>query len=508
MPDDQERIDRLNRAIERLVSGQPVPVLKEGDLDELLRLAHQLRAGLPHDSPDPAFIDELHTDLFNPHPRLVQLPPRPKPRKYPLGAFAGVLGVVLIATVSVGVLAINGSAGSRNLLRNELPLWSATPTANLTAQFAAISSTTPTATEDQVAVVPVDSVEPSPTEAPLPEPTSQPEQPDTSTSTESNSPTTPDPSATAAATSAPESTPTAADEQPAAQLLAMDLPPVDDAHVERGPLETVEAAGTPVPDDVRFELATELPELASTAGLYHLSTPHLDPQWLLERIAQSLGIQGEIASDTDAADGRETFQLSDGSSVVFSWTPRSGAFSCSLPSPEGVGEGVSDVVAEALGWLRKVGFPIDPETDRPIVTQIEPDEWRVEVPLSDLDLPNPAVGHPLNVSLTLNTQGQVLHASGYWVKVTQSMDVALMSAEQAWQALQDGSGYWPSGPLPDVPGVFEVESFGVSYVLTLDEQGELVLQPVVTAGGAFHGDDGSLIPDLKVLIQAATQPAT
>ena len=504
MPDDQERIDRLNRAIERLVSGQPVPVLKEGDLDELLRLAHQLRVGLPHDTPDPTFIDELRTDLFNPHPRLVQLPPRPKPRKYPLGAFAGVLGVVLIATVSVGVLAINGGASSRNLLRNDLPLWSATPTANLTAQFAAISSTTPTATEEQVAVVPVDSVEPSPTEAPLPEPTSQPDPPDTPTSAESDPPAAPDPSATA--TSTPESTPTSAEEQATTQLLAMDLPPVDDAHVERGPLETVEAVGTPVPDDVRFELATELPKLAATAGLYHLSTPHVDPQWLLERIAQSLGIQGEIASDADAADGRETYQLSEGSTVVFSWTPRSGAFSCSLPTPEDVGEGVSDIVDHALTWLRNLGYPIDPEAAQPVVTQIEPDAWRVEVPLSDL--PNPAVGHPLNVSLTLNTQGQVLQASGYWVKVSQSMDVALMSAEQAWQALQDGSGYWPSGPLPDVPGVFSVESFGVSYVLTLDEQGELVLQPVVTAGGAFHGDDGSLIPGLKVLIQAATQPAT
>jgi hypothetical protein len=56
MPDDQERIDRLNRAIERLVAGQPVPVLKENELDELLRLADQLRRGLPRDTPDPGFI--------------------------------------------------------------------------------------------------------------------------------------------------------------------------------------------------------------------------------------------------------------------------------------------------------------------------------------------------------------------------------------------------------------------------------------------------------------------
>jgi hypothetical protein len=280
----------------------------------------------------------------------------------------------------------------------------------------------------------------------------------------------------------------------------MDLPPVDDAHVERGPLETVEAGGTPVPDDVRFELATELPDLASTASLYHLSTPHVDPQWLLERIAQSLGIQGEIVSDADAANSRETYQLSDGSAVIFSWTPQSGAFSCSLPTPDSAGESVNDIVEHALGWLRNLGYPIDLESTQPVVTKIEPNEWRVEVPLSDL--PNPAVGHPLNVSLTLNTQGQVLQASGYWVKVTQSMDVPLMSAEEAWQALQGGRGYWPSGPLPDDPGELSVESFGVSYVLTLDDQGELVLQPVVTAGGTFHGDDGSVISDLKVLIQA------
>lgn len=504
MPDDQDRIDRLNRAIERLVAGQPVPVHKEGDLDELLRLADQLRRGLPRDTPDPAFITDVRDELLNPHPRLVRMPPRPRPRKYPVGVFASVLGVVLIATVSVGVLAISGNAGRGNLLATDLPLLGGTATASLSAQFASIPP--PTATSGPDVAVADTSAPPTTTEEPAAPPTAttSPEQPATATSGAEPAAETPNPTATTVA--APESTPTTEESEPTTQLLGMELPPVDDAHVEEGPLATVEAGGDPVPDNVRFGLATALPELDESAAVYHLSTPHVDPQWLLERIAQSLGIQGEIVADTNEADGRETYRLSDGASVVFSWTPESGAFSCSLPTPQDAGESVIDIAEYALDWLRSLGYPLDPESTKPVVTEISPDSWRVEVPLSEL--PNPAVGHPLNVSLTLNAQGQVLNASGYWVKVTQTVDVPLMSAEDAWQALRAGHGYWPAGAQPTGPGEFVVESFGVSYILTLDDSGDLVLQPVVSAAGAFYADDGSTITDLTVLIQAAAQTAS
>lgn len=506
MPDDLERIDRLNRAIERLVVGQPVPVLKEDDLDELLRLAEQLRRDLPRATPDPTFIQELRDELFNPHPRLVRLPPRPRPRKYPVGAFASVLGVVLIATVSVGVLAITGNAGRPELLANDLALFGVTPTATLAAHFASVPETATTG----LGAVAVDTAPPAtPTEQPALSP-SAPAQPEpteeTTQATTQDAPPTEPPSPTATTGDEPRSTPTTEESEPTTQLMAMDLPPVDDAHVEQGPLATVEAGGAPVPDDVRFGLATALPELDESASVYHLSTPHVDPQWLLERIAQTLGIAGDIVTDADNGDGRETYQLSDGASVVFSWTPMSGAFSCSLPTPEEAGDSVNDIVAHALNWLSSLGYPLDPETTNPVVTEISPDAWRVEVPLSDL--PNPAVGHPLNVSLTLNRQGQVLYASGYWVKVSQTVDVPLMAAEEAWQALRDGHGYWPAGAQPTGPGEFVVESFGVSYILTLDDSGDLVLQPVVSAGGAFYGDDGTTINDLTVLIQAAAQTAS
>jgi hypothetical protein len=88
------------------------------------------------------------------------------------------------------------------------------------------------------------------------------------------------------------------------------------------------------------------------------------------------------------------------------------------------------------------------------------------------------------------------------------MDVPLMSAEEAWQALRAGHGYWPAGAQPTGPGEFVVKSFGVSYILTLDDSGELVLQPVVSAAGAFYADDGTTITDLSVLIQAAAQTAS
>jgi hypothetical protein len=505
MPDDQERIDRLNRALERLVAGQPVPVLKENELDELLRLADQLRRGLPRDTPDPGFIAELRDEILHPHPRLVRLPPRSRPRKYPVGVFASVLGVVLIATVSVGVLAISGKAGRGNLLATDLPLLGGTPTASLSAQFASMPP--PTATADTSAMAADTSAPATNTDAPTPPEASEPEPDVAATATSTDAPPAETPSPTATTAPAPsESTPTATESEPTTQLLGMELPPVDDAHVEQGPLATAEPGSAPVPDDVRFALATALPDLDESATVYHLSTPHVDPQWLLERIAQSLGIQGEIVSDTNTADGRETYELSDGASVVFSWTPESGAFACSLPVPPEAGEAVADIAAQALDWLRSLGYPLDPENTRPIVTEISPGSWRVEVPLSEL--PNPAVGHPLNVSLTLNSQGQVLNASGYWVKVSQIMDVPLMSAEEAWQALRAGHGYWPAGAQPTGPGEFVVESFGVSYILTLDDIGELVLQPVVSAAGAFYADDGSTIPDLTVLIQAAAQTAS
>jgi hypothetical protein len=460
MPDADERTRRLNRAIERLVAGQPAPVLDDAELDELARFGLFLHQSLPDDLVDPGFRDDLKRDLLTPWPRLVPFPVRPAPRRYPMPALVGVLALAVVATAVVGWMAVEQGGRYR------------TPSGDLASNDLGAAAVV---TMDQARVTPLLATAASPTATPSGiASVSQPG------GTNAEPVVTPDPDSPR-------------------QANVVDLPPLDDAHVELGALATMVPSGSPVGDEVRFVLEAELPELPHAAPLFRLSTPHVAPGALLKGIAQALGLDPAGVVEQDQA-GRTIYTLLAGTSVVFSWDPRSGAFSCRLPGSRNTDASVADITSEALAWLQNLGYPTDRSISEPVVHEQADGMWRVELPLGGV--PEPALGHPLGVTLLIDQQGRVVEAAGYWLKLTQAIDVPLMSAEEAWQALLDGRAYWPASLVPGRSGEFRIDGLAVSYILTAGGGGDLVFQPVVGATGTFYDDQGNAVQDSQVFIQA------
>lgn len=472
MPDDRGQTDKLHRKIDRIVAGQPSPVLDDDDGEELALLAGRLRNELPHDMPDPGFREELKKELTDPGPRLVRFRPSPTRRTYPIVMFAGALAAVVVMTVAVSMMVYRSQANTTGTADADEALAGAVPTVAGTAVVAMANSSS----REAAGSTPARAAPAVPTD-------------NTWTPTAVNA------------------TPTAESVAPMAEtgdgmqadLASAGLPPLDDSHVELGALATVTAQREPVPDNVAFSLATELPDLDDTAPVYHLSAPHVDPNVLLRGIAQTLEIDASVNEET--VQGRSVYTLKSESGVTFSWMPASGAFACDVPGSISVDE-QEDIAQEALEWLDNLGYPVDGQSLSPVVESSTSDgEWNVKIPLGDI--PDPAVGHPLSVSLIVNQDGRIIRATGYWLKLSRFRELQLMSAENAWQALLDGRGYWPAGAVPDTPGEFRVESFAIRYILTISEKQDVILQPVVSASGTFYDRHGNPAGETTVFVQAA-----
>lgn len=475
MPNDPcgrfERAEQLNRKIDRLVSGEPSPLL-DADTEELAEIARLLNERLPKDLPDPGFRAQLKQDLINPQPRLVKFPPRRRSRRYPVPVVASALALVMVATATVGWMVFSSTGTTVEDVASADP-----PSTTLTAagSSAGIALATHTAAERlrasaEVSVRPtttpedsgsLDVAEPTPSSAPLS-------------------------TATPVVAASPRITPTPTG-QPTRELTDAKLPPVDREHIELGALATAEPQTSSAFENVSFEIDGMLPRLDSQAPAYHFATPYVDPRVILRGIAEFLGIDEEPRIDDIG--GRQVYTLSSESSdVSFTWHPSSGAFNCFLQEGT-VPAGTEDLSQAAVDWLRDFGFPVNLERVKPVIQTMDDGTRIVHVPLGEL--PEPAVGHPLSVSLVMDEHGRITQVSGYWLQITRTVNVPLVSAEDVWRGLVAGHGYWPDRPAEDQPGRFVVDEFSVSYVLTLDdEQSRLVLQPVIKVNGVFHPATG------------------
>ena len=486
MPSDDldqtsSQADRLSRKIERLLSGQPSPV-HDGDTEELAELAQQLMQRLDKGIPDPDFRRNLKRDLIAPGPRPVQLPPRVGPRRYPVSAFVGALTVVLVASAVTGWIAFTGpdAAGDRSVQR--------------LAQFASASPTAASATGALVAA----SAGGTPEALPV------------STRTLSSAPEVGQTEALAGGVGAAT---TIDDVESAAQLpptqftAIVELPPVDASHVELGALATVASPSASPPTGVRFGESVDpaTVQLDATSDTYRFSTPFVDASLILRGVQEFLGIEAQV--EELSRSGKTVYALSSPDGLVnFTWSPESGAFSCTLPEPYSAGD-IEDLSNAALEWLEEFGFPMADSGAQPVLQTTDDGQTFIHVPLGGRHLPNPAVGHPMTITLVVDDRNRIVSLSGYWLEVTDQHPVQLVSAQQAWDTVRSGGGYWPDGVAPDRPGQFIAEQFDVSYMLTTSGQADdgLALQPVIAVTGTFTPDDGTDSYPATVYVQAAPQ---
>jgi hypothetical protein len=493
MPSDERdqaptQIERLNRKIERLQSGQPVPVL-DGDTEELAKIARLLMLHLDKELPDPGFREQLLRDLIAPGPRPVPFRPRPRPRRYPVPALVGALSLVLIASAATGWMAFAPAAGGLD--------------DDAVDQVAGLASATPTAAISGTALMAATNlaVDPRQTEVAATQPSSAGAQeplPDDETAA--------DQPAAQATGSASVSEQEAEQQPPDVDHTAavVDLPPVDAKHVELGALATVAAPAEEAPAGVRMMLQADphAIELQPEAMAYTFSTPFVDANMILRSVGDFLGVEAEV--DQRETGGRTVYALtSPDGGVNFTWSPDSGAFACTLPDAHSAAD-IEDLSASAIEWLLAFGYPVDAETARPIIETRDDGQRFVHVPLGNRALPEPALGHPMRITLVVDPEGRIVSVSGYWLQVTRETAVSIVSAEQAWAAVQAGNGYWPGNTAPSGPGEFIATGFELTYMLTSgDVQQELTLQPVIAVSGTFTPDDGSSRYQTTVYVQGA-----
>lgn len=507
MPHEQDRLssesDQLSRKIERLIAGQPAPILDNPDTEDLAELAAMLQRYLAKDLPDPDFRAQLKADLINPHPRLVNFPRRSRPRRYPISAFAGALAFAMIAAMATGWMVFGPDNGSLNLAASQSASLASTATATpRPAAFAMIPTATAhgaiaTSNSDDSAEV---ETAPSGAVGVLAEETPDVNAQDSAefAADDPEEPT----------QSAPAITPTPTSRSGMTQVSSatapsMDLPPIDRAHVELGALAT--ATGAPAQNiaGVTYTLDQDLPELEGAASAYRFSTPHVQPDLIVDRVAEFLGLD-EADVETLENRGRTVYSLvSPDSGAKFTFTPTTGAFSCTVPESFEVAD-IEDLDAWAIDWLQRFGYPVDDDA-RTILQTLDSGERQIHVPIDDEALPESVVGHPMTISLVLDPTGRVIKVSGYWLEKIQQSELTLLTTEQAWDAISHGGGYWPDGNAPTKPGEFRVNALGLTYMLTVDDDNQLVLQPVISASGVFHPTDGSEAAPSTVYLQAAAQ---
>ena len=444
MSDAAQDIERLDRAIERLTSHQPVLMFDDAELDELLELAKHLHHDLPDDVPDPLFRESLREQLLDPRPRLVAAQPATSERRRsPLFAVSGAIAAVMVVAVAVSIVAssqFGGDGGGGDQDENAEFLGSNVSIPAVTTATATIGGMVAVATREPQA------------------------------------------------------------DDPTAIARNSAIPPLDSEHIEYGAMTTVETGLPSNTDAVTYTLSSNMPESQSSAPVYRFAVPEMDAMSLLNRVTDALSLDGEMTTRSVRGKTVITFQSTRG--TTFTWMPASGAFACNL-SGEARVQGTNDeMIAEAHSWLLSSGFPLRDPLPEPVAIEMESGMLKIDFPVEVT--PDVALGHPLTVSIMIDKEGVIQTVSGYWLQLIETQQIGMLSPEEAWQEMSDGKGFWSSGVPIEDSGNFEVDSFAVAYVLTVDDHNQLVLQPVYRATGQFKDYRGHIVDGVTVMVQAVT----
>lgn len=443
MSDAARDAERLDRAIERLTNNQPVPVFQEDDLEELLQLARRLHNELPADLPDPLFREGLGEQLLDPKPRLVPGAPKTR-RRNPLSMFGGAIAAVVVVAVAVGVVA-SGQFGGGNdggdVAGN--------------AQFLGAPETTVPAVATATATV------------------------------------------SSVAVSATRETQQVA--APTGTPAENRIPPLDSTNIEMGAMTTLETS-RPRSENVTYTLASDMPEPESSGSVYRFTVPEVDAMALFNQVTDALELDGEMT--TRSVRGKTVISFTSTSGTTFTWMPSSGAFACNLSGEARINGDPESMVGEAYEWLRSSGFPLRDQVTEPVITEFDDGMRLVEFPVQVA--PDVAVGHPLTVAIVVDPDGVIRTVSGYWLQLIDMHQIGMLSPQEAWDELAGGNGVWSSRTPIETSGNFEVESFSVAHALTIDSDGQLVLQPVYRAVGKFRDYNGREVEGVTVMVQASS----
>lgn len=453
-------IDRLHRKLERMLRGDPTPVLDE-ESEQLVEVARHLQRHLPRDTIDPGFREQLKKDLIDPGPRLLPFRARSEHR-YPVPAFAGALAVVMIAATAAGWMAFG------DLLISSSSSEARASGASI-GSVVAFATATATASDDGVVATAISS------------------------------------DAELAGASGSASLSQDATHQPIPNASGIELPPIDSAHIELGALSAARAMPSEAFDGVTFAMEGTLPSLDDTAPVYRFTTPFVNGDVLLRGVSDLLNIDGQIY--TTEFHGRMAYTMvSDSGNARFTWFPLSGAFSAIVPPGEPAATD-AEISTAAVNWLRAFGFPIDPASVKPEIQTLDNGQRLVHISIAKL--PETALGHSVRVTLELDTEGRIVRASGYWLRLANTGEIAVVSAEEAWNDLRSGKGYWPDRPSFQGPGAFVADELEMTYLLTTDSASNgLVLQPVIAAHGTFTPEGSDHQIATTIYLQAAEHVVT
>ena len=389
------RVERLDRAIERVVRGGPPPRLGDPDLDDLLQLASRLTAELPRDLPDPAFRARLGADLARGghiRPRSIAT----APTRFPYFVAASAIAAVLVAAIAVGSLAIWSHRDDEGNLAKRTEsvalATSAALTPTITSAGFGPSNVTPSASlTTMLATVPPNATQPPPV-------------PSTARTVVPTAATAVSTAATATPTSArPTSTP-ASDRTATASLAVVDPPQVDRSSIEMGPQPATDGGGGEPGSNLTVDVNTTVPDLGDTAMVYYLATPAEDLTALTTRVAHSLGIDGDVA-ESQSANGRHLELHIDNANGHFALTPDTGAFTFATTGAgagEDAGVTADTATQKALDWLTAVGYPVD-QLGQPVARAPSDSsgEWYVQIGTDSV--PGITLGHSAGVELWIGT---------------------------------------------------------------------------------------------------------
>jgi hypothetical protein len=488
-----DRTERLNVAIDRMLAGGPSPVLNDPDLHELLQRAARLRDELPSDLPDPAFRLDLKQRLTISGPIAVPRKSVPSATRFPWVAAFSAIAAVLLAAVTVGALGIWLDSDDNPSSESHL--------AGLPAdQLTATTFGAATITAETIVTTSEAAMQPTGADRPSSMTTLQPTSPAT------DAPDATDAAATiSAATETPASdttrtTATVAPSQTSAAPSLASVPPVDSQTVEQGPQPASEGGGGEPAPGISYVLNTTLPDLGNDAAVYRLAPPAVQPEAFVAEVAKSLGLQGEIISD--APQGRTVYHIFDDNAGSFHWTPETGAFTLSTAEADnGNALPLEQVVNDTRQWLAKIGYPVDQLSTDMAAEPMGDTSWRLEARYASM--PEIGLGHPLGVTIFANDDGAITEASGYWLRITDADSALLLPADEIWQEVSSGHGIWTGGGIVSAGGEFRADTIQITYILTRDPSGELVLQPVVQVTGDFTTPDGLSTARISCFIQAA-----
>lgn len=521
---------------------------------DLLLLALRLQDELPRDLPDPAFRSALLAQLLEqaatehaaqvaeraqpapvhaataayatharPAARSVATPTVPpsgsrrmaaasaggsgsragSPPRFPYMRAIAAIAAVMVAAISVGTLAIwmndddstpGGIAGGSQTATAQVALNTVSGEPTSSSDVAVIEPTSDVGSSSgQESTTPAsDTGQPTASDDPAATIASEqtPVPISTAATTTEAAPTTTNPTdPTATALETPTAVATAPG-QPTVILLA-NVPPVDAAHVEQGPVPGADGGGpTPPRDDTIVMLDTAMPASEASAPLYRLSPPAIPPAVLVQEVANALGIDGD-ATETQGIDGGSEWAVSDDTGAHFQWDPISGAFSFAAATDDTAPTGgidPSEALTIARQWLESIGYPVNEMTTAE-PSALDPTLWMVNLGVDAV--PHPGLGHPIGVTAHVDLDGNVVSASGYWLTVTMEEDAPLIALEDAWVVITDCKGIWTGGGIVGAGGDFRVDAIDVSYLLTTLGDSKLVLQPVYRATGEFTASDGS-----------------